>query len=229
MIFESSHFAPLIDPLSDAIVKGATNEQVDIPKLSLSNHTLLPGEGITATVERKAVHVGNRKLFMRLGLYDKLSDDTKEMENEWASSGGTTGFISIEDEGIVGLYCVSDKIREETKEVVSAFRHMGIEMTMLTGDARPAAIGIGNQIGLREQDVKSELLPEDKLVEITNLVRERKTSKKCWSTKGTVMFCGDGVSIFHNHSFDSICITCMYILTTWIVLLLICRSMTHQL
>lgn len=186
----------------------------------------MPGEGITATVEGKAVHVGNRKLFMRLGLYDNLSDDTKEMENDWSSSGGTTGFISMEGEGIVGLYCVSDKIREEAKEVVSAFRKMGIKMTMLTGDARPAAVGIGNQIGLREQDIRSELLPEDKLVEITNQVKERKT-KKCWNQKGTVMFCGDGVSIFHKHSFISYVLhaNTHYLDCTFAL----CRSMTHQL
>ena len=53
--------APAVHPLSDAIVKGAANEKVDIPKLKIQNHTLLPGEGITATVAGKNIHVGNKK------------------------------------------------------------------------------------------------------------------------------------------------------------------------
>ncbi|KAL3763614.1 hypothetical protein ACHAW5_003912 [Stephanodiscus triporus] len=57
--------APAAHPLSDAIVKGAANEQVDIPKLKTQNHTLLPGEGITATVLGVKIHVGNKKLFSR--------------------------------------------------------------------------------------------------------------------------------------------------------------------
>jgi len=186
--------APASHPLSDAIVKGAANEQVEVPKLQLSNHTLLPGEGITANVAGKEVYVGNRKLFDRLGLYEDLPEDVKIMTNEWANAGGTTGFISIEGEGIVGTYCVADKIREEAKDVVQALQRMGIEITMLTGDQRPAAIGIGAQICLSEEDVLSQLLPEDKLSEIGNKVERTKANKKCWQPKKTVLMVGDGVN-----------------------------------
>ena len=186
--------APASHPLSDAIVKGAANEQVDIPKLKLENHTLLPGEGITANVEGKNVHVGNRRLFERLGLYDELPEDAKVTTEGWANAGGTTGFISIEGEGIVGAYCVADKIRDETKDVVAALKGMGIEITMLTGDQRPAALGIGGQIGLDEDDIRSELLPQDKLVEIGNMVDEFEEAKQCWRAKRTVMMVGDGVN-----------------------------------
>jgi len=186
--------APASHPLSDAIVKGAANEQVEVPKLQLSNHTLLPGEGITANVADKAVYVGNRKLFDRLGLYEALPEDVKVMTDEWANAGGTTGFISIEGEGIVGTYCVADKIRDEAKDVVQALQRMGIEITMLTGDQRPAAIGIGAQIGLSEEDVLSQLLPEDKLSEIGNKVESTKANKKCWQPKKTVLMVGDGVN-----------------------------------
>eukprot|EP00985_Skeletonema_marinoi_P022424 scaffold14309_cov66-Skeletonema_marinoi.AAC.1 len=59
---------PASHPLSEAIVKGALNEGVSIPKhIELKDHTLLPGEGITAVVNGKTVHVGNKKLFQRIG------------------------------------------------------------------------------------------------------------------------------------------------------------------
>ncbi|KAL7540531.1 hypothetical protein ACHAXR_012232 [Thalassiosira sp. AJA248-18] len=186
--------APASHPLSDAIVKGAANEGIDIPKLQVKNHTLLPGEGIIANVDGKNVHVGNQKLFQRLKLYDALPKDIKCTTDEWAQSGGTTGFISIEGDGIVGAYCVADKIRDEAMEVVTELKNMGIKIVMLTGDQRPAAIGIGGQIGLEELDIRSELLPEDKLAEIGGMVKENETDKKWWEPKRAVMMVGDGVN-----------------------------------
>jgi len=186
--------SPASHPLSDAIVKGAANEQIAVPDLQLKNHTLLPGEGITANVEGKEVYVGNKKLFQRLNLYEALPRDVKMMAEEWSNSGGTVGFLSIEGEGILGAYCVADKIREEAKDVVKSLKNMGIEITMLTGDQRPAAIGIGGQIGLEEHDIKSELLPEDKLQEIGDAVKENDSQKKFWKAKRAAMMVGDGVN-----------------------------------
>ena len=187
--------APASHPLSEAIVKGAFNEGVSIPKhLELKNHTLLPGEGITAVVNGKVVHVGNKKLFQRLGLFGKLPTEHVTLVDDWAHAGGTTGFISIDGEGIVGLYCVADKIRAESKQVVQDLKKMGIEITMLTGDLRPSAVGIGNQIGIEEDFIKSELLPEDKLTAIENKVADSRGKDRYWKTKRTVMMVGDGVN-----------------------------------
>lgn len=186
--------APASHPLSDAIVRGAANEHVSIPKhLTPRNHTILPGEGITAVVEGKHVYVGNEKLFKRLGLYDGLPETDREIANQWARSGGTVGFISIEGDGIVGAYCVADKIRNESTQVVKTLKKMRIEITMLTGDQRPAAIGIGNQIGLDEEDIKSQLLPEDKLDFISSAVDANRT-KQCCKSRRYVMMVGDGVN-----------------------------------
>jgi Cd2+/Zn2+-exporting ATPase len=187
--------APASHPLSDAIVKGALNEGVTTPKhLELKNHTLLPGAGITAVVNGKVVHVGNKKLFQRIGFYDKLPTDHAALVDEWANAGRTTGFISIEGEGIIGSYCVADKMRAESKQVVQDLKKLGIEIMMLTGDLRTAALGIGNQIGIEEDFIKSELLPEDKLREIKNKVATSKENDRCWKTKRAVMMVGDGVN-----------------------------------
>ncbi len=186
--------APASHPLSSAIVKGALNEGVDIPKLRLENHTLLPGEGITAVVAGKNVHVGNKKLFQRLGLFDDLPEQTKATTEDWAEAGGTVGFISIEGEGILGAYCVADKIRDEAKNVVRILNTMGIEITMITGDQHRAALKIGFQIGLKEHDIVSELLPEDKLDHISAKVNEIEATTKWWKAKRAVVMVGDGVN-----------------------------------
>ncbi|KAL3763617.1 hypothetical protein ACHAW5_003915 [Stephanodiscus triporus] len=116
------------------------------------------------------------------------------MTDDWAQSGGTIGFISIEGEGIVGAYCVADKIRDEAEEVVSSLKAMGIDITMITGDQRRAAVAIGSQLGLDEHDIRSDMLPEDKLAEIRTKVQENAISKKWWTTKKAVMMVGDGVN-----------------------------------
>ncbi|KAL7537766.1 hypothetical protein ACHAWF_005894 [Thalassiosira exigua] len=182
-------------PLADAIVKGASNEGVDTPKvIKVKDHTLLPGEGITGIINGKKVHVGNQRLFDRLGSYQQLPKENAVRVDEWAQAGGTTGFISIEGKGIVGCYCVADRIRPEAALVVKGLKQMGIQITMLTGDQRPAAIGVGGQIGLQDSDVNSDLLPQDKLTAIREMVEEKKQEKKCWQAKRAVMMCGDGVN-----------------------------------
>jgi len=187
--------APASHPLSEAIVKGAVNEGVSVPKhMDLKDHTLLPGEGIKAVVNGKVVHVGNKKLFQRIGLYDKLPIEHAALVNEWANNGVTTGFISIAGEGIVGSYCVADKIRAESKDVLQDLKKLGIEITMLTGDQRQAALGIANQIGIDHDFVKSELLPEDKLSAIENEIDASRERDRCWRANRAVMMVGDGVN-----------------------------------
>lgn len=181
-------------PLADAIVKGAKNEGATIPKhLQVNNHTLLPGEGVTGIIDGKKVYVGNKRLFDRLGLYQELPTVEASKTNEWAASGGTIGFISIEGEGIVGAYCVADKIRKETKAVIGELKKKGINIKMLTGDLNQAALGVAKEIGLDEDNVQSECLPEDKLVAIQELVDEHRQQKTCCRAH-KVMMVGDGVN-----------------------------------
>ena len=181
-------------PLADAIVKGAANEKAEVPAhLQVKDHTLLPGEGVVGIIDNKKVHVGNKRLFVRLGLHQKLCEADKVTVDGWASSGGTIGFISIEGEGIVGSYCVADKIRDETKIVIQDLKEKAVGITMLTGDQRQAALSVAKQIGLDESDVRSDLLPEEKLTAIQEMVNDCKGQKKYGRTK-KVMMVGDGVN-----------------------------------
>jgi Cd2+/Zn2+-exporting ATPase len=185
-------------PLSQAIVQAAQRENVSVAKgVTANNHTQLPAEGVTAIVNGKTVHVGNARLFRRLGLFEGLPVEHKESVEEWASIGGTIGFMSIEGSGIVCSYCVADAVRPEAAKVVKCLIELGIDVTMLTGDNHNAAIAIGQQVGLSEENIRSQLLPEDKLVAVSDMKEERRSYTLLCNPcprQHLVLMCGDGVN-----------------------------------
>lgn len=151
-------------PLAEALIRAAKTEGVAISdSLFVKDHTFLAGEGVVGVVNGLKVYVGNERLFRRIGIFGTLPALEISTINEWEAMGGTVGFISIEDEGIVGAYCVADAVRPEASQVLEEFKCMGIRMTMLTGDKRDAALAIGKPLGFSDGNIRSELLPEEKL------------------------------------------------------------------
>jgi Cd2+/Zn2+-exporting ATPase len=129
-------------------------------------------------------------------MYD-LSPHRLESARKWNDEGGTVGYVGIEDEGpgIVAMFCVTDTVRDEAQQVVSALIDGGVKVVMLTGDGEGAALAAGEEIGLPNSSVQSRLLPEDKLHYVSGL-------KDCSSRRSVffrdqrnvVVFVGDGVN-----------------------------------
>eukprot|EP00566_Odontella_aurita_P003386 CAMPEP_0113583338 /NCGR_PEP_ID=MMETSP0015_2-20120614/32457_1 /TAXON_ID=2838 /ORGANISM="Odontella" /LENGTH=1507 /DNA_ID=CAMNT_0000488195 /DNA_START=371 /DNA_END=4894 /DNA_ORIENTATION=- /assembly_acc=CAM_ASM_000160 len=191
--------APSSHPLAAALVTAAKNEGISIPKdVSVLNHTILKGEGVKASVDGSKVFVGNTRLFQRIGLYDTLPEKDKLKVEEWAIAAGTVGFVGIAGVGIVGAYSVADAVRQESYSVVHNLQRLKIEVNMLTGDGKDAALAIGSQVGLHPDSIHSELLPEDKLDLVTRMKDEgiQQKSILCWKRKyrSNVLMCGDGVN-----------------------------------
>jgi Cd2+/Zn2+-exporting ATPase len=186
-------------PLAQAITHAVQNEGVSIPEgMKAKDHTQLAGEGIMAEIWDKMVFVGNERLFRRLGLFEQLPPEQRQPAEEWASKGGTVGFMSIEGCGIVCSYCVADAVRPDSAQVVASLAEHGIDVTMLTGDNSDAANAIGRQVGLRSDQVRSNLLPEDKLA-LINEFKEGNGQKKSFcfnpcNSPRLVLMCGDGVN-----------------------------------
>ena len=98
--------------------------------------------------------------------------------------------------GIVAAFSVADAVRPESLVVVSALQKMGIEVTMLSGDNNHAALVIGGQVGLDEDHIRGQLLPEDKLRIVATMKDGTINSgfgSSCRNRPRT-MFCGDGVN-----------------------------------
>lgn len=187
---------PSSHPLSPALIHAALREGAELPSKSvIKDHTTLKGEGVMALVDGRQTFVGNRHLFERIGMYDKLDTELKALAESWSSAGATVCFVGMEGEGIMGSFCMEDTVRPEAKHVVESLRNAGMHVLMLTGDSDGAARSVAKQVGIPEELVHSQLLPEDKLHFVGSLkCRQPQGSYGFFRRKRHLLFCGDGVN-----------------------------------
>ena len=98
-----------------------------------------------------------------------------------AKEGKTPLFFAI-DGKYIGTVAVMDKIRGTSIRAVSAFKEMGIDVVMLTGDNKVTAQAVKETVGA--DAVIAEVMPEDKEAEISRLKAEGKK----------VAMIGDGIN-----------------------------------
>lgn len=147
----------------------------ELKKGDVSDSQELVGLGVSANHGGKTIYCGNAKLMK------KVLPETKLPESEI----GTQVYVAY-DGKYVGSLEVADVIKEDSKEAVSDLRASGVQkIVMLTGDARKVGEGVARELGL--DDVKTELLPQDKLEEVEKLKTELDGQDK-------LAFVGDGLN-----------------------------------
>ncbi|MCR4618676.1 MAG: heavy metal translocating P-type ATPase [Lachnospiraceae bacterium] len=152
---------------SDSIDKKTVIEVTDIEEIG--------GHGLTASVDGKKVAVGNIKLMNKLML--KADADNLPI--------GTIIYVAI-DGMYAGYIVISDVVKENSKRAISELKKSGIRKTvMLTGDLKTVADSVGKELMLDE--VKSELLPGDKVDCVEALLSEKRKKEK-------LAFVGDGIN-----------------------------------
>src|SRR5690625_1565458 len=155
---------PLARPIIDAAV--AENLSTDgLPE----NTEPVPGKGIIATLEGRRVAVGNLPLLESEGITD---DRGAAGEVDRLAGLGRTPMIVTLDGAVIGVVAVADKLRTDAKEMISRLHANGVKkVVMLTGDNRRVAQAVPGEVG--GDEVRAELLPEDKLTAVTPLPSER--------------------------------------------------------
>ena len=158
-------------PISKSL-KQAYGKEIDASKVSDIEE--ISGHGVTATVGGKKVAVGNRKLMKKQEI--SYTEPTKV---------GTEVHVAI-DGVYAGYILISDVIKPNAKKAVADLKQAGVEhVIMLTGDAKRVADSVAQELGLDE--VKSELLPADKVKEVENLLETK-------DKKEILAFVGDGIN-----------------------------------
>ena len=163
-------------PVGEAIVKGARDRGIEPAKAE--GFEAIPGHGISAKIDGRTVLIGNRKFLNDRGMATSALDFEAE---KLSDEGKTTVYVAV-DAKAAGLLAVADTLKENSKEAVAAFKKMGLEVVIITGDNRRTAAAIGRQVGVER--VIAEVLPEDKAREVKKLQDEGKI----------VAMVGDGIN-----------------------------------
>lgn len=148
-------------PLAAAIVVAARERSLEIP--APSELTAFPGRGIEAVVGGRKVLVGNERM-----LSERKVDASRAAE--WAKAQadqGRTAMLVAVDGALAGALSVADTVKIGSAEAVAAFKSLGLQTVMITGDSLPVARTIAREVGVDR--VLAEVLPEDKADEISRL------------------------------------------------------------
>ncbi len=168
-------------PLATAVIKKAEETSLNFNAIEIQDFQAITGKGVKATVYNQTYYVGSTNLFSDI-LLNGIDLETSDKIATLQSEGKTVMMVGTE-QGILLIIAVADVVRESSKEVIQKLHELGIVRTiMLTGDNRGTAEAIGIQVGVSE--IKSDLLPEDKL----NYIKELRATYK------SVAMVGDGVN-----------------------------------
>lgn len=163
-------------PIADAIVRGATEQNV--PQREARQVEAAIGGGLSGMVDDRRVLVGTARFLATHGV------DASALEAEadaLAARGRTPSFVAI-DGALAGLVAVADRPKPEARAVIAQLHALGVEVAMVSGDRRATAEAIAKELGIER--VYAEVLPEGKAA----VVREE-------SARGRVVaMVGDGLN-----------------------------------
>lgn len=145
----------------------------DIDSSVIENVEEIAGHGIKATVGGHDVLAGNKKLCDKYGI-----------QCEPCEKIGTILHAAV-DGNYVGHIIISDRIKENSADMIKELKNNGVKTVMLTGDRDEVGKDVANSLGIDE--VHTELLPADKVNIVENLFSQK-------SKKGKLIFSGDGIN-----------------------------------
>ncbi|WP_231615775.1 heavy metal translocating P-type ATPase [Novipirellula artificiosorum] len=151
-------------PLARAIVDEAKQRGMNVQPTE--NFETIQGKGASGSIGGKTFWLGSHRYLEQRG--QETPEIHKQLEAMQAA--GRTVVVIGNDQHVCGFITLADAIRKESREVVNQLHAAGIEhIVMLTGDNEGTAKAIANEAGIDE--VRAELLPEDKVAEVETLVR----------------------------------------------------------
>ncbi|GAB5377868.1 MAG: hypothetical protein AcusKO_43300 [Acuticoccus sp.] len=151
-------------PLADAVLRKAAQNGADVQEPE--DFESFPGEGAAARLGTKTYRIGTRRMLSRLGIgSDQAAGQIERLEGE-----GKTVLLLADDDNLLGMIAVADRLRSETREAMQAIKATGVaRIVMLTGDNEGTARAIAQAAGIDEY--RAGLLPADKVEAVSDLKR----------------------------------------------------------
>jgi Cd2+/Zn2+-exporting ATPase len=151
-------------PISRAIAAALDGERLPVDALEANG-----GRGVSGTIAGQALRLANHRWIHELGLCTPALEQTMTTHEQR----GRSVSLLADGQGVLALIAVADQPRPNAAKAIAQLKQLGLTPVMLSGDnARTAAV-IAGRLGIDQ--VRSELLPEQKLAEIANLQRQAPT------------------------------------------------------
>ncbi|WP_078491982.1 heavy metal translocating P-type ATPase [Streptomyces yerevanensis] len=167
-------------PIARAVAAGA-EERVGVPLPSVDGFENLAGLGVRGTVDGHEVLVGRARLLDEAGVV--LPDELTALKTRAEAEGRTA--VAVAWDGVArGVLTVADAVKESSAEAVRELRVLGLTPVLLTGDNRTVAESVARRVGIDDEFVFAEVLPQDKVEVIKRLQAEGRA----------VAMVGDGVN-----------------------------------
>lgn len=164
-------------PIGKAIVSHAIEQDLEI--LDTTSFTMFVGKGIIAVIKGRELYCGNERFLEEHNII--VSESIQQAINVYRSEGKVSVIIA-DREHIIGIITLSDTMRNDVINMISAISSLDMTTVLLTGDSEEAATYIGKKSGVSE--IHAELLPGEKVSIIESL--QGKHHKVC--------MVGDGIN-----------------------------------
>jgi P-type E1-E2 ATPase len=165
-------------PLGIALRKYAVDQGVDLREAT--EIRIHQGQGISGTVDRRQVFLGNRGLLEHLGTLN-ASDFESLQAAEWEANGQTLVFFGLDGQ-LCGVLAFGDCLKTDSIEAVRTFQKRGMTVHLVSGDSLATVSAVGDQIGADQ--VLAEVSPAEKARYIQTLQNQGRV----------VCMVGDGIN-----------------------------------
>ncbi|MBE9193794.1 copper-translocating P-type ATPase [Synechocystis sp. LEGE 06083] len=163
-------------PLAEAVVRYAQFQQIKVGEVE--QFQAIAGSGVQGIVEGKLIQIGTQRWMQELGIGTQFLEADK---NAWENAKKTVVWLSVAGQ-IEAIMGIADALKPSSAATVKAFKKLGLEVVMLTGDNQATAEAIGLEVGIIR--VLAQVRPEQKAAKIKELQAEGKI----------VAMVGDGIN-----------------------------------
>jgi Cu+-exporting ATPase len=166
-------------PLAEAITTYARSRLKDGALPAVEGFEAVAGRGVQAVIAGKLVRVGTPRWFEELGIGTAALQPLVERLEAAACSVAAV----VVDGRIEACFGVADPLKASSAAAVAALRRLGLQVVLLSGDARRTAEVVAAQVGIEQ--VIAEVRPADKTLAIRKLQEQG---------EGPVAMVGDGIN-----------------------------------
>ncbi|MBD3254211.1 MAG: heavy metal translocating P-type ATPase, partial [Candidatus Lokiarchaeota archaeon] len=146
-------------PIGKAIVREAKRKEVQ--NFDVNNFNTLKGKGVKGEINGELYHAGSESYFNEMN-YELPEEDLKKIQES-----GTLPVLIANEKELMGIITIRDVLRISAPILIKNLKNRGYKTTLISGDRQVACNTIGECLDIDQ--MKGELLPDQKLSEIKNL------------------------------------------------------------